>query len=116
MMIFNWTACSPGLPDGLFSCQKIPIWVNFGGSLNGKCWYIYDHLEYFTAIWYILLPCGIICVHLVYYSRFGMFGPRKIWQPWRSQSEGKNPILGWIIGGGNRPLEIINIPCRREHQ
>jgi hypothetical protein len=21
----------PGLPDGLFSNQKIPIWVNFGG-------------------------------------------------------------------------------------
>jgi hypothetical protein len=33
-----------------------------------------DHLEYFTAIWYILLQFGI-------FSRFGMFGPRKIWQP-----------------------------------
>jgi hypothetical protein len=24
----------------------------------------------------------IVCGHLVYFSRFGMFGPRKIWQPW----------------------------------
>jgi hypothetical protein len=31
----------------------------------------YDHLEYF----------GIVCGHLVYFLRFGMFGPRKIWQP-----------------------------------
>jgi hypothetical protein len=30
----------PGLPDGLFSNQKSQIWVNFGGPLNGKCWYI----------------------------------------------------------------------------
>jgi hypothetical protein len=30
----------PGLPDGLFSNQKIPIWVNFGGSCNGKSWHI----------------------------------------------------------------------------
>jgi hypothetical protein len=32
--------CVPGLPDGLFSNQKIPIWVNFGGSCNGKSWHI----------------------------------------------------------------------------
>jgi hypothetical protein len=28
------------LPDGLFSNQKSQIWVNFGGPLNVKCWYI----------------------------------------------------------------------------
>jgi hypothetical protein len=43
----------------------------------------YDHLEYFTAIWYNLWPFGIVYCHvLVYFSKFGMFGPRKIWQPW----------------------------------
>jgi hypothetical protein len=31
---------SAGLPDGLFSKQKSQIWVNFGGTLKGKCWYI----------------------------------------------------------------------------
>jgi hypothetical protein len=41
----------------------------------------YDHLEYFTAIWHNVWPFGIVCGHLVYFSRFGMFGPRKIWQP-----------------------------------
>jgi hypothetical protein len=25
---------------------------------------------------------GTVCGHLVYFSHFGMFGPRKIWQPW----------------------------------
>jgi hypothetical protein len=30
----------PGLPDGIFSDQKVAIWVNLGGSCNGRCWYI----------------------------------------------------------------------------
>jgi hypothetical protein len=25
----------------------------------------YDHLEYLTAIWHVLWPFGIACVHLV---------------------------------------------------
>jgi hypothetical protein len=41
----------------------------------------YDHLEYFMAIWYNLGPFVIVCDHLLYFSRFGMYGPRKIWQP-----------------------------------
>jgi hypothetical protein len=41
----------------------------------------YDHLEYFTAIWYNLWLFGIVCGHLVYFLRFGKFGPRTIWQP-----------------------------------
>jgi hypothetical protein len=44
----------------------------------------YDHLEYLTAIWYNLWPIYIVyivCGNLVYFLRFGMFGPRKIWQP-----------------------------------
>jgi hypothetical protein len=42
----------------------------------------YDHLEYFMAIWHNLWPLGIVCGHLWYFSQFGMFGSRKIWQPW----------------------------------
>jgi hypothetical protein len=49
----------------------------------------YGHLEYFmviwnryfTAIWYNLWPFGICYSHLIYFSHFGMFGRRKIWQP-----------------------------------
>jgi hypothetical protein len=41
----------------------------------------YDHLEYFMAIWYNLWPFGIVCGHLLFFSQFGMFGPREIWQP-----------------------------------
>jgi hypothetical protein len=29
------TVVGAGLPDSIFSKQKIPIWVNFGGSCNG---------------------------------------------------------------------------------
>jgi hypothetical protein len=39
---------------------KIPIWVNFGGSCDGRCWYILWPLVYFTVssvyfgvIWYM---------------------------------------------------------------
>jgi hypothetical protein len=39
-------------------------------------------LEYFTAIWSILWQFGVVCGNFVYFSRFVMFGPRKIWQPW----------------------------------
>jgi hypothetical protein len=41
----------------------------------------YDHLEYFTAIAYILQPFGLVCGPFGIFSQFGMFGPRKIWQP-----------------------------------
>jgi hypothetical protein len=36
----------------------------------------YYHLEYFMAIWHN--------VRQVYFFRFGMLGPRKIWQPWQN--------------------------------
>jgi hypothetical protein len=41
----------------------------------------YHHLEYFTAILYNLWPFGMVYGRLVYFSHFGMFRPRKIWQP-----------------------------------
>jgi hypothetical protein len=40
-----------------------------------------DHLEYFRAIWSNFWPFGIVCCQLLYFFQFGMFGPRKIWQP-----------------------------------
>jgi hypothetical protein len=42
-----------GLPDGLFSNQKIQIWVNFGGPRDKKVGIYYIHMsiwEYITAI------------------------------------------------------------------
>jgi hypothetical protein len=71
-----------GLPDGLFSNQK----SQFGQILDGlrmkNVRIFYEHSEQFTAVWYILRSFGTVCVHLVYFSHFGMFGTRKIWQPW----------------------------------
>jgi hypothetical protein len=68
-----------GLPDGLFSNKKSQILGNFWiGLVNVGIFY--DHLEYYMAIWYNLWASGIVCGHLLYFSQFGMFGPRKIWQ------------------------------------
>jgi hypothetical protein len=71
-----------GLLDGLFSNQKSKFGYNLVGLGMEKVGIFYDHLEYFTAIWHISWPFGIVCGHLVYFSRFGMLRPRKIWQPW----------------------------------
>jgi hypothetical protein len=49
-----------GLPDGIFSNQKMPIWVNFGGPWNGKVWHTYS-----LAIWNILLPFSKVYGHMV---------------------------------------------------
>jgi hypothetical protein len=72
----------PGLPDGLFS-NKNPRLGKFWRVLEWKMLVFYDYLEYFTSIWYYLWPFGMIFGHLVLFSQIGMFGPRKIWQPWR---------------------------------
>jgi hypothetical protein len=91
------------LPDDIFSNQKKQIWVNFGGSFDGRCCHIlwtfgilYDHLLYFTAIyviyfmaiWYILWQFGIFDGYLVYFvkiwyifSRFGMLYQEKSGNP-----------------------------------
>jgi hypothetical protein len=41
----------------------------------------YVHLEYFMTIWFTLWPFGIVCVHLLYFYQFAMFGQRKIFNP-----------------------------------
>jgi hypothetical protein len=46
-------------------------------------------LLYFMTIWNILRPfgiiysllCSIVCGHLIYFCRFGMFGPKKSGNP-----------------------------------
>jgi hypothetical protein len=93
---------------------KFAIWVNFGGSCNGRCWYVlwtfgllYGHLIYFTAIWSIIRTFDIFYGHLMYFvviwhifPRFGISHQEKsgnpggdqrwewkwrIWNTWQSQ-------------------------------
>jgi hypothetical protein len=60
------------------SKPKIPNLGKFSMSLNGKCWNI---------LWPFgicnLCPFGIgsLWSFVIFFSQFGMFGPRKIWQP-----------------------------------
>jgi hypothetical protein len=63
-----------GLPDGIVSNKKI-IWVNFGGTLNGRfCHLYFGHLVYFTVFRYILRLFGI-------FFTFWYVVPRKILKP-----------------------------------
>jgi hypothetical protein len=78
---------------------KIPVWVNFLGSCNGRVGIFYGHLVYFTAVWYISRPFGIfwpfgmICVNLAYFARLGIFGPKKSGNPARDRSDAASQIL-----------------------
>jgi hypothetical protein len=47
----------------------------------GNVGILYDRLEYFNAIWYIF-SIWFSLWSFGTFSRFGMFEPRKIWQPW----------------------------------
>jgi hypothetical protein len=56
-----------GVARWYFFRPKIAIWVNFGGSFNGRCLSIlwpfdifYAHLVYFDEIWYIFPRLGIL--------------------------------------------------------
>jgi hypothetical protein len=74
--ILKFLTSVPGSSDQ--GCQMVcfqtknPIWVNFGGSHNGKSWYIlrpfglfFYHCKYFMAIWYILWSFGTFLPVLV---------------------------------------------------
>jgi hypothetical protein len=77
----GWPNC--GLPDValtvraarcyIFSSQKIPILVSYGGPWNGKGGY----LEHITAIWYILWSFGILVTIRSIFPRFWYFGVEK---------------------------------------
>jgi hypothetical protein len=51
-------------------------------SRRQDCQMVCFQMVYFMAIWYNLWPFGKVCGNLVYFSQYGIFGPRKIWQPW----------------------------------
>jgi hypothetical protein len=57
---------------------KVPIWVNFGRSCNGRWWYFCGNFVYFTAKWYFLLPLGTF---LVIFPWFGMLYREKSGNP-----------------------------------
>jgi hypothetical protein len=62
---------------------KILIWVNFGGSCNGRCWYILWPFGIFYALLSIICGRSVYFYgYLVNFSRFGTYVvQRKIWQP-----------------------------------
>jgi hypothetical protein len=101
--LFTW----PGLPDGLFSNQISQFWRAVEWKTFGI---FYDNLEYYTAIWYKLWPLGIVCGHLVQFSHFGTFGPRKIWQPctWPNLFSAICPLIKALF-----KLSWIWSSCRR---
>jgi hypothetical protein len=58
------------LPDGIFSNQKSKFGKIFEGLAEEDFGLFYGNLVYFTAIWYILWPVGILDISL-----FGILFP-----------------------------------------
>jgi hypothetical protein len=95
---------------------KIPIWVNFGGSCNGRCWYLYCmdvwsifwnfsdifnvHLVYFVVIWYI-------------FPRFGMLYQEKSGNPGKKLKKKLSDKTCSDLGS-QHPTDVINL--KRWHQ
>jgi hypothetical protein len=77
---FRLNVFKTGLPDGLFSSQKSRLGDILEGLGMGNVLF-YDHLEYFTVIWYNLWQFGIVCGHLVYFSILVCLDKEEIWQP-----------------------------------
>jgi hypothetical protein len=59
-----------GLPDGLFSIEKIPIWANCKALQN------LPKLGFFVTIWSILGPLKIFYVNMVYFVVIWYISPR----------------------------------------
>jgi hypothetical protein len=70
-----------GVPDGTFLYQKSQFWSNLEGLGMENIDILFGHLEYCSAIWYMLFPFYIFCGHLVFFPPFGYLVPSKIWQP-----------------------------------
>jgi hypothetical protein len=85
----------------------------------GKFWKALDWkmLKYFRAIWNIftdiwdiLWPFGTFCVHLVHFSRFWYYVPRKIWQPCFPPSRCRRRKWTWTFASnlGYTCLDSLN--------
>jgi hypothetical protein len=87
---------------------KIPIWVNFGGPLIGKCCYI---LQYLTGIWDILWPLGTFCVQLILFLVWLIFTKKNLATP-SSTTYGCKASLLWLshpITGTIDPVYLARV-------
>jgi hypothetical protein len=80
-LVFVTHDCRQGCQMVYFQ-TKNPNLGKFWRALEWKpLVYFYENMEYLMTICCNLWQFGIVCGHLVYFSQFVMFGPRKIWQP-----------------------------------
>jgi hypothetical protein len=86
---------------------KIPIWVNFGGSCNGRCWHVYGYWVHFTVLRSFVIFYG----HLVYFvviwyifPRFGSLNQEKSGNPGLIQE----PILRSQVTYNAGAVKIYN--------
>jgi hypothetical protein len=87
---------------------KIAIWVNFGGSSNGRCWSILWTFGLFVGH---LSLFGIFCGNLLHFSTFWYIVPGKfyilghffhqlIWSPWLRATKKKTVKSGLPVLAG----------------
>jgi hypothetical protein len=64
---FGENVPKPGMPDGIFSYQKYPIWVHFGRPWIGKCMYAWAFCNCMYGYWYIFH----VRVYILYQEKSG---------------------------------------------
>jgi hypothetical protein len=69
------------LPDGIFSKQKYLFGLVLEGFGMEKVGIFFCHLEYITAIWYILWPIGNLVAIWYTFPRFGILCREKSGTP-----------------------------------
>jgi hypothetical protein len=79
-----------------------------------------ENVGIFMTIWSRLRPFLIYYGHSVYFSRFGMFGPRKIWQPCFTQASTYQVHSAWlpvpvIQGGPGSHVHMYMYVCTYIH-
>jgi hypothetical protein len=90
--VARWYICKP----------KIPIWIKFWGTWNGKCCYIFAYLEYVMDIWFIVWSFGNFLVIWYIFISFWYIVSWKIWQPWRHAAMGQPFGTFWNLATGER--------------
>jgi hypothetical protein len=61
------------------------------------------------AICYNVWPFCVVCGPLVYFFRFGILGPSKIWQPCLTHEEQLRVVGAWLVVGRVGQLDLRQV-------
>jgi hypothetical protein len=107
-MVSQICGSDAGVPDGTFLYQKSQFWSNLEGLGMENIDILFGHLEYCSAIWYMLFPFYIFCGHLVFFSA--------VWVSCTICHHSRKSVLEWNValarGGQGLRIRIVRLWVR----